>query len=140
MRSPLFRRPLAAAAVVALALSFTACGDDDDDGGDTTEAPAGTDAPAAASDDTEAPAPSDDATIVIVDFSFGEPLTVPVGTTVTIINNDSAPHTLTADDDSFDTGNIDIGGQTQLTFDTPGTFAFHCNIHTSMTGSITVEG
>jgi len=136
----MIRRPLAAAAVVALAFSFTACGDDDDDGGATTEAPAGTEAPAAETEDTEAGAAAEDATIVIVDLSFGDPITVPVGTTVTIVNNDSVPHTVTADDGSFDTGNIDIGAQTTLTFDTAGTFPFHCNIHSSMQGSITVEG
>ena len=136
----MIRRPAAVIAAVALTFSLAACGDDDDDGDTaTSEAPAGTEA---ATGDTAAggDASADDTTIVIADFSFGSPKTVPVGTTITVMNNDSAPHTMTADDGSFDTGDIPIGGSAEITFDEAGTFPFHCNIHSSMTGSITVEG
>jgi RNA polymerase sigma factor (sigma-70 family) len=44
--------------------------------------------------------------VSIVDFSFGDPLTVPVGTTVEWTNEDSAPHTVTADGGAFDSGNM----------------------------------
>jgi plastocyanin len=45
------------------------------------------------------------ASVSVVDFAF-EPATleVPVGTTVTWTNNGSRPHTVTADDGSFDSG------------------------------------
>ena len=137
----MFRRSAAVVAAVTLAVTFTACGDDDDDGDDatTTEAAAPDGTEAAAPDATDAPA-AGDATIVIAEFSFGDPLTVPAGTTVTVMNNDTAPHTLTADDGSFDTGEIEVAGTAEITLDEPGTYTFHCNIHTSMTGSITVEG
>jgi plastocyanin len=57
---------------------------------------------------------------------------------VTITNNDSAGHTFTADDGSFSTGKIDPGASATITFDTAGTFAYHCDFHSSMKGSITV--
>ncbi|HEX4984188.1 MAG TPA: cupredoxin domain-containing protein, partial [Ilumatobacteraceae bacterium] len=78
--------------------------------------------------------------IVISGFAFSEDITVPVGTTVVVRNDDSAPHTWTADDGAFDSETIDGGGTFEFTFTEAGTFAFHCNIHPSMTGTITVTG
>ena len=49
-----------------------------------------------------------------------------------------APHTVTADDGSFDTGKIDPGASATITVDTAGTFAYHCNFHPSMKATITV--
>ena len=64
---------------------------------------------------------------------------VAVGTTVTWVNNDTVQHTVTSDTKLFDSGPIDPGGKFTYTFTQAGTFAFHCSIHTSMTGSITVQ-
>jgi len=73
-------------------------------------------------------------------FAFDPPtLTVPVGTTVTWTNNDSTTHTVTADDGSFDSGNVDPGGTFSFTFSTAGTINYHCKIHPNMTASITVQ-
>ncbi len=52
--------------------------------------------------------------------------TVPVGTTVTWINNDEAEHTVTASDGLFDSGNIMTtnvapGASFSFTFNEPGT-------------------
>lgn len=80
------------------------------------------------------------ATITILDFDFGDPLVVDVGTVVQVVNEDGAGHTVTADDGSFDTGVIDGGDSTELVLDEAGEFAFFCSIHTSMTGTITVNG
>jgi len=71
-------------------------------------------------------------------FSPSE-LTVAVGAKVTWTNSDSASHTATADDGTFDSGNLANGGSYSYTFTTVGTIAYHCNIHTSMTATITVE-
>ena len=65
-------------------------------------------------------------------------LTVAVGDTVTFTNADSAPHTATADDGSFDTGKLGKGQGAALTFAGKGDFAYHCNIHRSMKGVIHV--
>ena len=65
---------------------------------------------------------------------------MPVGTTVVVRNEDDAGHTFTADDHSFDSGNIEAGGTFEFTFTEAGTFPFHCDIHPSMTGTVTVTG
>ncbi|HLL51281.1 MAG TPA: cupredoxin family copper-binding protein [Thermomicrobiales bacterium] len=77
--------------------------------------------------------------VQVVDFAF-EPatLTVPVGTTVTWTNAGSRPHTVTADDGSFDSGRLDPGEQFSQSFDQPGTFTYFCGFHPDMQGSIVV--
>jgi plastocyanin len=77
--------------------------------------------------------------VQVVDFAF-EPgtLTVAAGATVTWTNEGSRPHTVTADDGSFDSGRLDPGEQFSQTFDQPGTFAYHCGFHPEMQGSIVV--
>ena len=77
--------------------------------------------------------------VTIVNFAFQPAsLEVPVGTTVTWTNQGSAPHTVTADDGSFDSGTLQPGGTFSMTFDTPGTFTYHCEIHPNMMGTIVV--
>jgi plastocyanin len=65
-------------------------------------------------------------------------ITVTVGDTISWTNDDSAPHTATADDGSFDTGQLAKGASGSHTFTSPGTFAYHCTIHPSMHGTVTV--
>jgi len=77
--------------------------------------------------------------VTIAGFAFSPAaLTIEAGTTVTWTNQDSATHTATADDGSWDTGDIAQGASVSITFDTPGTFTYHCAIHTYMVASITV--
>jgi hypothetical protein len=78
-------------------------------------------------------------TVTIVDFSF-EPgdLRVPVGTTVAWQNAGTAPHTVTAEDGSFDSGTIAAGSSFSRTFDAAGSFAFTCQFHPEMTGTVVV--
>ena len=79
-------------------------------------------------------------TITIDNFAFTtSAATYPVGTVITVTNNDATAHTLTADDSSFDTGNLNSGQSASITLSKAGTVGFHCDIHTSMTGSITVQ-
>src|SRR5215216_7756792 len=77
--------------------------------------------------------------ISVVDFAF-EPgtVSVPAGATVTWTNTGSRPHTVTADDGSFDSGRLDPGEQFSQTFDQPGTFTYHCGFHPEMQGSVVV--
>lgn len=78
--------------------------------------------------------------VSIKDFAFSaSTLTVSAGTTVMWTNNDSAPHTVTADDGSFDSGNIATGGTYSHKFTAAGTFAYHCTIHPGMKASIKVN-
>jgi plastocyanin len=68
---------------------------------------------------------------------------VAAGTTVTWENYDDpaavGPHTVTADDGSFDSGNLEMDQTFSHTFDTAGDYAYHCENHPNMTGSVTVS-
>jgi plastocyanin len=74
--------------------------------------------------------------------SFGfnpSTLTIKVGTTVIWKNVSSAPHTVTSDDgQTFDSGNIAVGGTFRFMFKNAGTFSYHCNIHPYMRATIVV--
>jgi plastocyanin len=77
--------------------------------------------------------------VSIAAFSFQPAaITVAVGTTVTWTNNDSAGHTVAADDGSFKSDTLAAGATFSQTFAAAGTFAYHCSIHSSMTGTVTV--
>jgi len=65
-------------------------------------------------------------------------VTVAIGDTVTWANDSDTSHTATADDGSFDTGTFKEKASVSHTFDTAGTFAYHCNFHGYMHGTITV--
>ena len=77
-------------------------------------------------------------TSTIASFTL-ETFSVPAGTTVTWQNDDSAPHTATASDGSFDSGSLDQGQTFSHTFEAAGTFEYACAIHPTMTGTVTVE-
>jgi plastocyanin/sugar lactone lactonase YvrE len=105
--------------------------------------PLATDTPPAASD-AATPAGADDmhttVAVEIKDYAFTPPtLTVPAGTTVTWTNNDAVPHTATASDASFDSGNLNPGQSYSFTFATPGSYPYACQYHAGMTGTIVVQ-
>lgn len=79
------------------------------------------------------------AAVSIVDFAF-QPgsVEVPVGGSVTWTNNGSATHTVTSDSGAFDSGQLAPGASFSQTFDTAGTFTYHCSIHPQMTGTVIV--
>jgi plastocyanin len=81
-----------------------------------------------------------DATVTISSFSFPATTTVGVGDTVTWRNQSGATHNATADGGSFSSGSIADGAAKSVTFDTAGSFPYHCTIHPSMTGTIVVTG
>lgn len=67
------------------------------------------------------------------------PATVAPSSQVTWDNKDSAPHTATALDDSFDTGTIQPDASGSATVPAQGRIPYHCTIHPWMTGTVTVE-
>lgn len=78
--------------------------------------------------------------IDISDFKFDpETVTVKAGTEVTWTNSDDAAHTATADDSSFDTGDMDKGDSASVTFDKPGTFTYYCRFHPFMKATVEVQ-
>lgn len=66
-------------------------------------------------------------------------ISVKQGTIITWTNNETATHTVTADDGSFTSGDMKQGDKYTHTFDAAGTFNYHCRYHSSMTGSVTVN-
>src|SRR5579885_1704261 len=84
-------------------------------------------------------AQTSNAAVTIADFQF-TPATLQVaqGTTVTWTNNGPTNHTTTSDSGAWDSGALQAGKSFSFKFNTPGTFAYHCSIHPSMKGTITV--
>jgi plastocyanin len=77
-------------------------------------------------------------TVEISDFTFSAPTAGP-GASVTVANRDGFPHTVSADDGSFDSGTVDAGATgTFVAPAAPGTYQFHCEIHPQMSGTLTV--
>ncbi|MDB5164101.1 MAG: plastocyanin [Candidatus Saccharibacteria bacterium] len=90
---------------------------------------------------TNTPATSQNA-VSISNFSFSpSSITVKKGTKVTWTNKDSTSHTVTPDKPDADFKGSDTlsnGDSYSVTFNTVGTFTYHCNIHSNMTGSVKV--
>jgi plastocyanin len=80
--------------------------------------------------------------ISIKNFAFSpQQITVTQGTTVTWTNQDSIQHTVVSDSgapEAFSSGPLSQGGSFAFTLTKPGTYNYHCSIHPSMTGIITV--
>jgi len=64
---------------------------------------------------------------------------VAVGTKITWTNNDTQPHSVTANDGLFDSGAILPGKAFQWTTTQAGTIGYHCIFHPSMTADLTVK-
>ncbi len=93
------------------------------------------DTPPAPTTDDGAP----DAEVSIHGFAFDpKTLSVQVGDRVRFTNHDSAAHTATADDGSWDTGSLGGGDSDDVAFDQAGTISYKCRFHASMTGTVTV--
>jgi|GEM_PF-1336498 len=68
---------------------------------------------------------------VEVDDNYFEPktITIRVGDTVEWENEGQNPHTVTADDGSFDSGNLNSGDSFSHTFTKAGKYAYYCKYH-----------
>ena len=121
--SPTFR----AIALLSLAvLALTGCGGS---GEDTASSEAGGDAAAE----------SGAVTIADLKFAPGD-VSVAAGSEVTWTNDDSAPHTVTFDDDAAESSEeLKPGDTFSTTFDEAGSYSYTCAIHPDMTGKVTVQ-
>lgn len=82
------------------------------------------------------------ATITISNFAYEIPGAVAPGAEVKVINMDTAEHTVTADQNAtlFNVEVKENGGTATFKAPSePGTYAFHCNYHPNMHGSLTVK-
>jgi copper-containing nitrite reductase len=68
-------------------------------------------------------------------------ITVVIGVNNTVVwtNKDSVPHTVTAVDKSFDSGNMNAGDAFTYTFTTAGTYQYTCSYHPWMKGTVVVK-
>jgi quinohemoprotein ethanol dehydrogenase len=79
-------------------------------------------------------------TIHIADYFFTPVRTgISVGDTLTFGNDGSVIHTATANDGSWDTGDIPSGQVVSLTVNTAGTYGYSCSPHPWMIGQIVVQ-
>jgi len=78
--------------------------------------------------------------VKIDNFVFNpQTITVKAGDTVTWVNHDDIPHTVTSKTGLFRSKALDTDDNFSFTFATPGSFAYFCALHPHMTGSIVVE-
>ena len=124
------RTKLAITAFMVCAVFVASCGDDNSSQSDAPAA--GSPAAAGAS-----------ASVVIKDVKFvtTEVRVAPNGT-VTFDNQDTQPHTATADPRApapFDTDSIAAGARALITFAKVGTYTYHCSFHPFMTATVIVQ-
>lgn len=118
-----------------LTLALAACG-----GTAASSAPAAATSAAPAAGACKDTTDAGTVAVEIKDFSFAPAaVTAKVGDIVAFTNNDSTAHTATVDGGACTTPNIAAGSANGLTFTAAGTYKFHCAIHPTMTGTITVS-
>ena len=77
--------------------------------------------------------------VAIADYSF-KPATITIapGTRVVWTQKDDDPHTVTADDGSFDSKGLGQGDTYARVFAKPGRYPYHCSAHPFMKGVVIV--
>src|SRR3954453_5102373 len=128
-----------AIAVAVLAIVAGGCGSSSGGGGEMSVQSAKASAAAAGPPGGGGPA-VESATVGIKSFKY-KPVTVTVkkGGRVRWTNSDTAAHTATADDRSFDTQTIDKGKSRTVAMTTGGSFAYHCDFHPFMKATVVVR-
>lgn len=117
--------------VAAAALGFSGCSPE--------PAPGTTTTPSAPASSRSASSTTASADFTIREYTFPE-FTASPGQRVTVADGDSEPHSVTADDGSFDTGSFDTTAEGNLSAPTmSGDYPVHCTIHPSMHGNLTVR-
>ncbi len=131
---------LAASALLTLALA--ACGSSASPapsaaGPDTAPSAAGPSAAAGACTESSS---AGTVAVSIKGFAFNPAdIQAKVGDVIQFTNGDTTGHTATLDDGSCTTPTIAASAADGLTFSAAGTYPFHCAIHSSMKGTITVS-
>jgi len=78
--------------------------------------------------------------VKIDNFTFNpKQVTVKAGDTVTWVNHDDIPHTVTSKTFVFRSKALDSDDKFSFTFTAPGSFDYFCSLHPMMTGTIVVE-
>ncbi|EKT81772.1 secreted copper binding protein [Rhodococcus opacus M213] len=131
--------------ILLAVFALAACGSDGDDSSGSAETAYGGDHPMSGMPSMSMSMPMSmpagaQREIVISDFTYALPGTFAPGEEVTVRNDDTAEHTVTADTgDLFD---VEVEPGATATFTVPGqpgTFAFHCTYHPNMVGTLEVR-
>lgn len=132
------KKPLLLCTTVCLAVAVAACGSESSY--TTSEGDSGTATATASPETPSTTAEASGPTIVMADMSFGDPITVAPGATITIKNDDSAEHSVTSQTEGIFDVHVDAGEQGTLTAPTrPGEYPFYCVYHPSMKGTLIVQ-
>lgn len=129
------RRAVPLALGAAAVLLLTACSNGDNEPASPPPSPA-------TSSSSPSSAPAGTKTITMENFAFSPANPeVRAGEKITVVNKDSAAHTVTATEgDDFDTGSISGGKSGTFTAPTePGEYDFVCTFHPNMTGTLIVR-
>ena len=121
--------------LLLVALAFVGCGEEPDD----LNPASATAAPALPSPTAVAAEPA--AAVEIKGFAYlPARVTVRRGGEVTWTDRDASNHTVTFEDEGpEDIGNIREGRSATVTFEEPGTYAYVCEFHPGMAGTVEVE-
>jgi plastocyanin len=141
------RRLAASAFVAGLAVGAASCGSDtttsDAGGGATTSTVPPTTVGTTRGTTATPPGslPVVPGQVDIVDYELLPPtVTIAAGDTVTWVNHDDVDHYMvTEDETTVHSEPIPPGERYVGTITTPGTYAYYCEIHNAMTGTIVVE-
>lgn len=134
MRSPRHGRRELVAVLIAATLAAAGCGQSPSGSPSSTPAP---NPSTAAGSSAKRPG----SRVTIKDFAYVPArITIKAGTKITWTNTDTANHTVSADSASMPAiSNLDKGQSAGATFSKPGTYAYHCDYHPSMHGTVIVK-
>ena len=91
-------------------------------------------------DATAAATPPGSTTVVMKGMKFNPfELRVTTGAVVNWVNADTTVYSVTADDASYESGDIPAGGSYSRTFSVPGTYSYHSRHGFEMKGRIVVS-
>ena len=123
---------------IGLAAAIAACGSESSY--TTSEGDSGTATATASPESTSSTTEASGPTITMANMSFGDPITVAPGATITLKNDDSAEHSVTSETEGEFDVHVDAGEQGTLTAPTePGEYAFYCVYDPSMKGTLIVQ-
>lgn len=132
------KKILLACVTICLAAAIAACGSESSY--TTSEGDSGTATATASPESTSSTTEASGPTITMANMSFGDPITVAPGATITLKNDDSAEHSVTSETEGKFDVHVDAGEQGTLTAPTePGEYAFYCVYHPSMKGTLIVQ-
>jgi len=135
-------RPALVIAVVTLGLGAVSCGSSSNKSSSTNSTTATSSAGTTSGGPTSTAASGGTDSITIQNFKFNpDPLSVKQGAKITVaILDDGVPHSVTADDGSYDTGIFQkSNGPKTITVSKSGAIHYHCQVHSFMKGTITVS-